>query len=427
MGFWSRFSKRKIWETLNEAQQITVISDVVSASTEEDVVLDDSETGKSYTQNDKGVWVLDTNASDTSTFSVLTWQGMSKGIEVLNAGTIIRMNDNTLSGSWDKHVYSAESYFGDVIFSFKMKELDGGSNHAMIGLNTDPATDADYSSIDYAFYINDGTIRIYESGTDAGAFGTFNVNSVYSISRKGTDIIYSQDNTELRRVTNASYTGNVYVDSSFHSMIEFRDIKFYQAAGSVSAGSGPRAVKTYTSNSTWTKPSWCNRIKVEVQGGGGGGCGYSESGGAGGYAAEIIDNPASSVSVTVGGAGSGTQYYSASGNGGTSSFGSYCSASGGYGANRNYSHSGGQGGIGSGGHLNIRGGGGTGHTNSNSSGSPAKGGGSYFGGGAGDNRNNSGSKVGNGAPGSGGPGARGETSWAGASGESGIVVVWEYE
>ena len=189
---------------------------------------------------------------------------------------------------------------------------------------------------------------------------------------------------------------------------------------------GPVSCTQFTSSGTWYRPSWCTKIVVEVVGGGGGGAGYNESGGAGGYASEIIVDPADSVGVTIGGAGGGVYYYAAAGNGGTSSFGGYCSASGGYGANRNYSHSGGMGGIGSGGHINLRGGGGTGHTNSNASGSPAKGGASYFGGGAGDARPSSGVKVGNGAPGAGGPGSRGDTRWTGAAGESGLVLVWEY-
>lgn len=189
---------------------------------------------------------------------------------------------------------------------------------------------------------------------------------------------------------------------------------------------GPVSCTTFTSSGTWYRPSWCTKVVVEVVGGGGGAAGYSESGGAGGYASEIINSPADSVGVTIGGAGGSVQYYAAAGNGGTSSFGGYCSASGGYGANRNQSHSGGHGGVGSGGHVNMWGGGGTGHTNSNASGSPAKGGGSYMGGGAGDNRNASNSKVHVGAPGAGGPGSRGDTGWRGATGESGIVIVWEY-
>ena len=232
----------------------------------------------------------------------------------------------------------------------------------------------------------------------------------------------------------------LYYSTSSSAVLQWYNPGFYEINGheptlgelvfateSSAATNGPRAISVYTSSGTWSKPSWCNRVRVQVVGGGGGAAGYSESGGGGGYAEEVIDNPASSVSVTIGGGGGSVQYYGLGGDGGTSSFGSYCSASGGRGANRNHAHSGGRGGVGSGGNVNFNGGGGTGHTNSNASGSPAKGGSTYFGGGAGDRRDASNAKNGNGSPGTGGPGSRGDTGWRGAPGESGAVVVYQYE
>jgi hypothetical protein len=130
---------------------------------------------------------------------------------------------------------------------------------------------------------------------------------------------------------------------------------------------------------TWTKPAGCTKVRVICVGGGGGACGHGESGGAGGYAEKWIDvTSVSTVAVTIGGAGSGTSYHSGSGDGGTSSFGSYVSASGGYGANKNASHSGGHSGRGSGGDVNFASGGGSGHVDA--SGSAGSGGASFFGG-----------------------------------------------
>ena len=103
-------------------------------------------------------------------------------------------------------------------------------------------------------------------------------------------------------------------------------------------------------------------IKKSVTGGGGGGSGYTESGGAGGTAQRQVDvTNVSSVSVTVGNPGGGTNYSGCGGGGNSSSFGSYCSASGGYGANCRQGRAGGIGGNGSGGSLNVYGGGGEGH------------------------------------------------------------------
>ena len=130
----------------------------------------------------------------------------------------------------------------------------------------------------------------------------------------------------------------------------------------ISVAAGVRSMQVWTSNGTWNKPSGVKTIMVTVTGAGGGGSGFQESGGAGGTSQRQVDvTNVSSVSVTVGNPGGGTNYSGCGGNGNSSSFGGYCSASGGYGANCRQQHSGGIGGNGSGGSLNVYGGGGGGH------------------------------------------------------------------
>jgi len=101
----------------------------------------------------------------------------------------------------------------------------------------------------------------------------------------------------------------------------------------------------FTSSGTWTKPTGTSFVFVRVVGSGGGGCGGGISnpgyGGSGGLCFENVFNNASlasSVSVTIGAAGTGgagssaTSLGSAGGNGGYSSFGSYLFAGGGVGS-----------------------------------------------------------------------------------------------
>ena len=201
------------------------------------------------------------------------------------------------------------------------------------------------------------------------------------------------------------------------------------------------SVQCFTDSGTWSNPG-ASMVHVKLIGGGGGGAGYCEGGGAGGYAEGFYNvTGVGSVAVTVGGGGSYAAYYSAAGNGGTSSFGGYLSASGGYGANQNYSHSGGHGGNSFGGaQFSVQGGAGCGHINSvGHSTASTVGGSGYYGGIANHIRNHSNlgwnvqHGIGQGAPGSGG--AANVTDWgyqhprghsAGEYGTKGMVTVFSY-
>lgn len=179
-----------------------------------------------------------------------------------------------------------------------------------------------------------------------------------------------------------------------------------------------------TGTFTWTKPTGCRYVRVICVGGGGGASGHCEGGGSGGYAEKWINvEGVSSVTITVGRGGYGAGYYSNREDGGTSSFGSYVSASGGYGANRNWGHSGGHGGVGHGGDINLRGGGGSGHENE----AGHSGSGSYFGGGSVGAHHHA---HGNNTEYICAPGAGGVGTWTshgrGEHGNHGAVIVWSF-
>ena len=185
-------------------------------------------------------------------------------------------------------------------------------------------------------------------------------------------------------------------------------------------------MQVWTSNGTWNRPSGVKTILVRVTGAGGGGSGFCESGGAGGTSQRQVDvTNVSSVSVTVGNPGGGTNYSGCGGTGNTSSFGGYCSASGGYGANCRQQHAGGIGGNGSGGSLNIYGGGGNGH-GYHSYGNHSCGQSFYGGGQAASHvqRNYGHNHQTHAAWGSGGNGTR--EGNRGARGREGVVVVHEF-
>lgn len=193
-------------------------------------------------------------------------------------------------------------------------------------------------------------------------------------------------------------------------------------------------VFTFTASGTYTKSGPdVTRLHVIIMGGGGGGRGYSECGGAGGYAEKILNATAiSTVSVTIGGPGLGGPYFGFSPGGGTSSFGAFVSASGGTGANAHIQHNGGLGGLGSGGELNVRGGGGGGHNNmdqySPSCGPGGEGGIGFFGGGTPGAHGSGAQSADNAAWGAGGvavsPSHNGQ---GGRNGRGGICIIYEYK
>jgi hypothetical protein len=247
--------------------------------------------------------------------------------------------------------------------------------------------------------------------------GGFNTDRLFKGAIANVSI-YNRTLTQAEIASNYAALGVTYNDSS----VQVAPFTSTTDTGKL------LSISTFAATGTWTKPSGCTNVVVKVVGGGGGGASYCESGGAGGFSEKRIDvTQVSTVAVTVGGGGP-LAVYSGGNAGGTSSFGSYCSATGGYGSNQNFGHTGGFGGIGSSGDINLYGGSGTGHGNSMGNGAIGKGGHSYWGGNSnltGRHQNPGGTRPA--APGAGGTGGVTNENFGGQGGMSGLVVVWEYK
>ena len=263
--------------------------------------------------------------------------------------------------------------------------------------------------------------------TDLAGLGGFTLSSG-SITANGT-----------LKVNNININGSITGNSSYNiPSFSGQSGKFLSTDGTNltwsteigsggGGGAGFRSMQVFTSNGTWSKPSGVGSIKVHVIGAGGGGSGQCEAGGAGGFSERVLDaTNISSVSVTIGNPGGGTNYSGCGGNGNTSSFGSYCSGSGGTGANCRQGRAGGVGGNGSGGNHNAYGGGGGGYGDWSNYGSH-NGGVSYMGGSQPSSHqqdNYAHRHQSHCAWGAGGNGA--QFGNRGARGREGVVVVYEY-
>jgi hypothetical protein len=137
-----------------------------------------------------------------------------------------------------------------------------------------------------------------------------------------------------------------------------------QTWAAVAGYTGPLGMQAFTSSGTFTVPTGVTSVKVTVVGGGGGvnvSSGNPSRSAAGGMAQRVVTGltPGGTVSVTVGSVGANFttppfNIANRGATGGTSSFGAFCSATGGQGAT-SATVSIATGGAGSGGTLNING------------------------------------------------------------------------
>jgi hypothetical protein len=172
----------------------------------------------------------------------------------------------------------------------------------------------------------------------------------------GTDVGTGASGQALK--TNSAGTGLEWGDvSTSGGLLGIEVLSPNDVFRSANNGGGNLQVANAGGGGTWTKPAGCNNILVYVTGGGGGGWSQASSyrgggGAAGGTAIKYINlSGVSSVAWTCGAGGN----FATSGT--TSSFGSYCSATGGQRGSPGSGPHNALGGIATGGDLCITGGG----------------------------------------------------------------------
>ena len=102
------------------------------------------------------------------------------------------------------------------LFSFIYAELQ--KNIICWDLNTDPSANADYKTLDYAFYLHtDGNVYCYESGGGKGKLGTYGVGTQFTITYDNSVIRYFINGIQVRSVS-AGSGKRFYFDSSLLSV-----------------------------------------------------------------------------------------------------------------------------------------------------------------------------------------------------------------
>jgi len=133
------------------------------------------------------------------------------------------------NGGWDAQMYSSQSYTSGAFVSFRGT---GISNPIMMGLNTDPTTDASYGSIDYCWYLEwsgaGNNLYIYESGGQIGYYGTYTPNSTQLLITYDNSFVRYYKDGILQREVSVGAGITYYLDCSIYvvSAAGFTDVAF---------------------------------------------------------------------------------------------------------------------------------------------------------------------------------------------------------
>jgi hypothetical protein len=116
------------------------------------------------------------------------------------------------TSAWDSDAYSVQGYTNGAFATFQPGQVN---NQFMMGLNSDPTTDSNYTSIDYAMYsTTTGLLQAYGSGTFLAALGAYVRGDVLTVSYDGAFVRWIQNGNLLYQVPAAANL-TLYLDSSF--------------------------------------------------------------------------------------------------------------------------------------------------------------------------------------------------------------------
>jgi hypothetical protein len=165
-------------------------------------------------------------------YQILTYIS-SANITLLNNGTdAVTVAKNADNNSWSGQAYSTRAFTAPCTIEFSKQAAvsDNGASYAMIGWNTDPTTDANYTSLDHASYpYRSDTYSVYNNGSQVHFSGAWDVNKKFYIVYGTDGFIRHYNGSTL--LYSANYgTGNiVYVDCSLYNTDStfgiFKDVK----------------------------------------------------------------------------------------------------------------------------------------------------------------------------------------------------------
>ena len=118
---------------------------------------------------------------------------VSKGVDyVYNIYKVAGAN------AWDTQAYSSQSFTNNCYIEY---QVDAIAQDIMVSLNTDPALDATYTGLDYAFHVNSANnVYAYESSVGTQIAGAYGMLDTFRVEYVGSNITYRRNNQIVRSV-----------------------------------------------------------------------------------------------------------------------------------------------------------------------------------------------------------------------------------
>jgi hypothetical protein len=179
--------------------------------------------------------------SINSAATTASWSGVSgtgKPADNASSDLVLAGNNVTLignvvtktsaTGNWDAQAYSIDSYTGGAYAAAVVSSVSGS---IMFGLNTSgDLLDASYGGIDFAIYLNAGTLGVYESGGNLGTFGSYAAGDIFAAVYDGSSVRYLKNGVVFYTSISAESKTpglKLYFDSTFYDFnAQLKNIRF---------------------------------------------------------------------------------------------------------------------------------------------------------------------------------------------------------
>lgn len=158
----------------------------------------------------------------TVTYEVLTFTLVGSVTATNNGTTSVDLVKASGSANWGSDsAYTATGWTAPVTLEFnKLADAsDNGVSYAMISLNEDPTTDANYSSLDYAAYpYRTDVYSVYHNGTQVNFSGSYNTANKFYIVYKTDGTLLHYNGSSLLYSVSWGTGKTLYIDSAFYSV-----------------------------------------------------------------------------------------------------------------------------------------------------------------------------------------------------------------